>query len=205
METKIIGADEIDLCVQALKQGEVICFPTDTVYGVAAVVSSEANYQRLVSAKMRPESKPFSIMTASLSQIETLAVLGDRERALVEKWMPGGVTFIFNKREDVDDYVTHGLSTIGIRMPDDPWILSLIQQVGKPLFVPSANISGEPTATNFTDAYIQMNGRVSIIVEGVCAGGIASTIVDCTGPELKLLRAGAVEFNVILESVEGIK
>ncbi len=202
MKTEYILPEDIDYCIEALNQNECVVFATDTVFGVAARTDSYEAYQALVKAKQRPESKPFPIMVSSLAQIQTLAVLTERDRLLIQRWMPGAVTFIFNRQPDLEDYLTNGLESVGIRMPDDPWILELIDRVGVPLFVPSANQSGQPTAATLEEARKQMDGEVRYIVQGSCKGGLASTIIDARTETLHVLRQGALRLEDILDSLQ---
>lgn len=201
METERLEKTDLQRCAALLREQKTVVFPTDTVFGVAALITP-LGFSHLVEAKHRPENKPFPIMVSSLAQIQTLAQLSARDLYLIQRWMPGAVTFIFRKRDEVADYVTNHLDTIGIRMPEDPWILALIDEVGSPLFVPSANQSGEATSSSYEAAFQQMNGRVSAIVAGECLGKVSSTIIDCTQEKLRLIRQGELKLEDIEEDYE---
>lgn len=201
MKTKVVRKEDIAECAHVILSDGCVVFPTDTVFGVGARSDHQQAYENLVFAKHRPPSKPFPIMVSSLQMIEQLAILNARDRFLINRWMPGAITMLFNRQKHCPEYMTNGLETIGVRMPDDPWIINLINRVGFPLFVPSANQSGEPTSNQFAMAYQQMNSRVDLIVEGSCGAGISSTVVDCSGSSLKIVRQGLITLSDIQMSL----
>lgn len=200
METKIIDKKEIMQAVDCIKKGGVITFPTDTVFGIGVVYDNLDALKRLKESKGRPESKPIPMMIGSFRQLESVAIVNEKVKNLVHQFMPGGFTVILNKNDQVDDEITNGFKTIALRMPDDAFILELIQQVGKPLLVTSANLSGQPTGICFEDVKRDFEGRVDMMVEGNCGGSVSSTIVDATGDELKIVRLGAIREEEILKA-----
>ena len=178
---KIYNKNDIEELAKILRNDGVISVPTDTVYGVCAKMDSKKAYNKLVSTKNRPINKPFPVMCADEKQIETIAIVDDKAKKLINAFMPGPITLVLKKRQNVPDYVSNGLNTIAIRMATSMSLEELINKVGCPIFMSSANQSGEPTCTNLDG---MMEGKVSF--------GMASTIVDCTSVNVKVLRQGPI-------------
>lgn len=202
METLRLQAHQLKQVAEILDRGGVVAFPTDTVYGLAVRSDDPVAIQRMKDAKQRPESKPFPMMVGSLSQIEAVASLGEREIRLIRRWMPGALTMIFNKKPEVSEVITNGFDTIGIRMPDDPWILELIKEMGCGLLVPSANLSGEPPASDSDEVLRQLDGRIDAVVLGRSGAQTASTIIDAREKQIKVIRQGKIRLEEILESLD---
>lgn len=169
METKRKTKEEMDEVIECLQAGGVAAFPTDTVYGLGVIYDDEKALERLKEAKGRPENKPIPLMISNLKQIESVAVVTEKAKKLIQKFMPGAFTIILKKRENVPAYVTNGFDTIGIRMPDDDFILELMNRIGKPMLVTSANMSGMPTGTTFMEVIEQLEGRIDMVVKGCAA------------------------------------
>lgn len=201
METIKYTRDDLEVISQEISKGRLIAFPTDTVYGLAASSNDVGNYQKLIDAKGRPENKPFSLMVGSLKDIEAIAELNDRDRSLIEKFMPGAITFIFKAKPDYFNGLPF-IHTIGIRMADDPWVQELILKSGAPLWLPSANLSGEPTATNSDMVLEQLNGRIDGVVLGQSGGLESSSVIDLTQDKIVVLREGAITLDMILGEIE---
>ena len=191
METIRYHKEDIQAVVKQLKQKKVIAFPTDTVYGLGVIYDEEA-LAALKYSKGRPENKPIPTMVGSLAQMEEIAVLNDEAKKLAAAFMPGAFTMILKKKDSVADFVTNGMETIGIRMPQDDFVLELLRQVGSPMLVTSANLSGEATGLVDVQVLSQLDGRIDGIVLGEAGGKVASTIVDMTSGKLKILREGPI-------------
>ena len=192
MLTKRVSANSLEELAEALKRDEVVAFPTETVYGLGVIYDSVKAREALIRAKQRPENKPFTLMIANRQDIDDFAYVYHAHRCLIEHFMPGPVTFIFKRLESVDPMITNGFDTIGIRLPDDAFVCSLIRKVGKPLLVPSANVSGRPACLNSEEVMRELGGRISYVVEGQCGSGQASTIVELTQPEPRIIRQGKI-------------
>lgn len=201
METLRLQTHQLKQVAEILDRGGVVAFPTDTVYGLAVRSDDPVAIQRMKDAKQRPESKPFPMMVGSLSQIEAVASLSEREIRLIRRWMPGALTMIFNKKPEVSEVITNGFDTIGIRMPDDPWILELIKEMGCGLLVPSANLSGEPPASDSDEVLRQLDGRIDAVVLGRSGAQLASTIIDAREKQIKVIRQGKIRLEEIMESL----
>jgi len=199
MDTKIVDKSKLTTLAVALRNEQIVAFPTETVYGLGVVYDSKKAIEALKIAKHRPEDKPFTLMVASKDIIKDFACLDEIKECLINAFMPGPITFIFNKKDEVDPFITNGYSTIAIRYPDDEFVVELIRMVGKPLVVPSANISGMLPAINHQEVLEQMDGSIDYVVEGACINRMASTIIDLTGEKIKLLRQGEIRLENIKE------
>ena len=186
-----------DKIITVLRQGGILAFPTDTVFGLACVMDIDA-MKKVYKAKGRDFNKPLPMMCDSLNMIRTVAYTDEKAEKIIDKLTPGALTVILNKREELDDYITQGNKTIGIRVPDDEWILGLIEDIGKPIMVTSANISGEGSLLKWEDVYECMNGKIDGIVCEDAKGDRASTIVDLSG-DIRILREGPISLDEILE------
>ena len=198
MKTLIYDKTNTKEVAECLLNGGVVSFPTDTVYGIGVVYDNLDALQRLKESKGRPENKPIPMMVGSLKQLNEVAYANGQINRLTKTFMPGGFTVVLVKKECVSDVITNGFNTIAIRMPDDDFILEVIELVGKPLLVTSANLSGQPTGLHFEDVYNDFNGRIDAIVKGECKGSVSSTIVDATNDILNILRSGPIDENEIV-------
>ena len=198
MKTLIYDKTNVKEVAECLLNGGVVSFPTDTVYGIGVVYDNLDALQRLKESKGRPENKPIPMMVGSLKQLNEVAYTNGQINRLTKTFMPGGFTVVLVKKECVSYVITNGFNTIAIRMPDDDFILEVIELVGKPLLVTSANLSGQPTGLHFEDVYNDFNGRIDAIVKGECKGSVSSTIVDATNDILNILRSGPIDENEIV-------
>lgn len=187
----IYSENELQTVKEAFCNQKIIAFPTDTVYGLGVMYGNLDTLSKLKHAKHRPEEKPIPMMVANLLQMEQIAVIDERTKRIVERFLPGALTLVLKKKDTVDPAYTNGKDTIAIRIPDAPFVLELIQAVNAPLLVTSANQSGAKTATCFKDVLEQLPD-IDGIVKGECRALQASTIVDCTQEELKILRQGPI-------------
>ena len=192
---KRYSAEQTAELAEILRNDGTISVPTDTVYGVCARIS-EKGQENLRDVKNRPLTKAFPIMCADREQMESIVYVDERAGRLVDKLMPGPVTLILKKREEVPDYVNGGLETIAVRMATSDVLRELILKVGEPLFMTSANQSGEKTCTSL-DEIEQACPLLSGMMEGATEFGEASTIIDCTQPEIRILRQGPVTMEDI--------
>ena len=142
---------EIEELSEILKNDGVISVPTDTVYGVCARINSEKAHDNLVKTKNRPITKPFPIMCSDEEQIKSIAVVDEKAEKLIKEFMPGPITLILEKRPEVPEYVNNGKTMIAVRMATSEAVKKLIIKTGCPIFMSSANQSGEPTCTNLDE------------------------------------------------------
>ena len=191
---------DIDKIIALLKGGGLLAMPTDTVFGLACMMDEKA-IARVYEVKGRSFDKPLPMMCCSKEMIDSVAYISEDAGKIIDSFMPGALTIVFNKKEAVPDFVTMGRKTIGIRMPDDEFILKLIKKLGKPLMVTSANISGNGSLKSWKDVYSCMKDKIEGIVCEDARGDRASTIIDVS-EDLKLLREGPLSIEDIKESLK---
>lgn len=187
---------EIEEIVEVLKNDGVVSIATDTVFGVCCRYDHELAQQRLREVKNRPATKAFPIMCADKKQIESICEVDERSEKLIDAFMPGPVTFILNKKENVADYVNGGMPTLAIRMATSNTLKEIIDALGVPVFMTSANQSGEEVCTNLDEIEKQCP-LLDGMVEGEVSFGEASTIIDCTKEEIVILRQGPITIEDI--------
>lgn len=192
MNTKRYTKENVKEVASLLKEGKVVAFPTDTVFGLGVIYENEDALEALKKSKGRPDEKPIPTMVASLEQMKTIAEMNENACLLAEAFMPGAFTMIVKKKETLPDYITNGFPTVGIRMPDDAFVLDVIKECGKPLLVTSANLSGQETGIYDTQVLEQLDGRIDAIVLGEAKGKQASTIVDMSKDTVNILREGPI-------------
>lgn len=195
MQTITLPADDptsIDTAINLLHDGEIIAFPTDTVYGLGTNAFHSPGIIKLFEAKGRDSNKAIAVLIGSIDQMALLTDdLNANARKLIERFWPGGLTIVVPKRKDIPELLSAGTS-IGIRMPDHPIALELLQKFG-PIATTSANLSGGNNPQNAKNVRDQLNNRVPLILDGgECPGGIPSTVVDCTTEDIRILRQGAI-------------
>lgn len=196
--TKRINEEELDCLIQAVENNEVVAFPTDTVFGIACRADQEEAIAKMKWVKGRDEKKPFPLMVSDLKQISEIAEITPVANSVIHHFMPGALTIVLKKKTCIPDSVTNGQPTIAIRMPDDETVLSILRKTG-PLLVTSANLSGQPAGHTTEEVLLQLDGRISCILEGISGQQTASTIVDCTENTLKILREGPVTLEMLME------
>jgi L-threonylcarbamoyladenylate synthase len=181
--------------VDAIGRGVIVGVPTDTVYGLAIDPFNETAVARLFELKGRPAGKPIGLLVASVEQADTVADIKGVARDLAERYWPGALTLIVHPRVVLSNWVGDEQSrTVGIRVPDHPTTLGLLNETG-PLAVTSANLSNGDETHDHVGAEDVFGDRVAFYVEGTCPGGVASTVVDATGSEVVVLREGAVDLH----------
>lgn len=192
MKTRLTKSPAI--AADFIRRGEVVAFPTETVYGLGADLFNPSAVARIFAAKGRPADNPLIAHISSLDQIQLIANQpGQAARKLIEAFFPGPLTIVVRKKSVVPAIATAGLETIGIRMPRHKIASALITEAGVPLAAPSANASGRPSPTTWNAVRDDLDGKISCILKGDQAEvGLESTVVDCTGAVPAVLRAGAV-------------
>jgi L-threonylcarbamoyladenylate synthase len=189
--------------VTLLQAGELVAFPTDTVYGVGAIVWDPVAVSKLYLAKLRPADKAIPVLLSDSSDI----ALVSRDPSpgalrLAETFWPGPLTLVVPRSPEVPDEVTAGSETLAVRVPDHDLARALIRAAGAPLATTSANLSGQPSPVTAQDVEAQLSGRVATVLDGgLCHGGVPSTIVDLTGPSPRLLRLGPIALDDILSAL----
>ena len=197
--------NEINELVNILKNDGVISVPTDTVYGICACINSPKAYDKLVSIKNRPSSKSFPIMCANEEQINSIAIVNENAKKLIKAFMPGPITIVLNKKTDVVNMINNaGLRStteVAIRMATSKFLKELILKTG-PIFMTSANKSGEPVCKTLDDIE-RICPSLDGMLEGNVTFGKESTIIDCTSEEIKIQRQGVIsseQISTVLKS-----
>ena len=191
--------------VALLKNGGVIAYPTDTVYGLGAGMEFRQAVERVYQIKERPMSMPLPLLIADIDELDNLTeAVSETANILIKQFWPGGLTLVFNALPAVPEIITAGAETVAIRIPAHPMALALIRGLGMPLVGTSANLSGKASALTADEVAAQVGDRIDMVVDGGrCPGGIESTIIDVSGEKPKILRAGAVTEQTI-ERMTGI-
>jgi L-threonylcarbamoyladenylate synthase len=184
--------------VECLHAGEVVGFPTDTVYGLAALASDERAVRRVFEIKGRPLSQPLILMVPEAALVPELAEVGERERAYMDRWWPGPLTLVLRAKPHlVAPLVSGEPPTVGVRIPDHPDALALLRAAGAPLATTSANRSGQPEALTAAEA-AWPGGPAAVLDGGRAPGGVPSTLLDLSGPEPRILREGPIPADDLL-------
>jgi L-threonylcarbamoyladenylate synthase len=202
MQTQIVSARSAQALEQAaalLHAGGLVAFPTDTVYGLGAALFNVQAIEQLYIVKGRDAAKAIAVLVGDESALGQVAgVLSGVAARLARRFWPGPLTLVVAAHPSLPASLSP-LPTVGVRMPDHPVALALLRHTG-PLAVTSANLSGEPSATTAEEVYAQLKGRIPFILDGgQTPGGRPSTVVDCTGRELVILRQGPISLQLLLE------
>ncbi len=186
--------DGIADAAKHLREGEVVAFPTETVYGLGANALNADAVEKIYEAKGRPGDNPLIVHIYDKTQIEEIASeVTPLAQRLMDAFMPGPITVIMKKKDCIPDKVTAGLDTVGVRMPSDPTAHTFLEACACPVAAPSANLSGSPSPTMASHVMNDMNGYIYAVVDGGDSNyGLESTVVDATGSEPVILRPGAV-------------
>lgn len=185
--------------VSILREGGVIAYPTDTVYGLGADAFNEKASTRIFRIKQRPLTRPFPLLIADESELVGLTTgISEIAQRLVKQFWPGGLTLVVQKSSSLPDWLTAGGDTIAVRVPDHIITRTLIRELGKPLVGTSANLSGSPSVTSAQKVRLQLEGKVDFILDGgVCPGGVESTVIDLTKEIPIIIREGAISQDTI--------
>lgn len=183
----------VDAAVRALRRGQIVGVPTDTLYGLAADPFKEDALEAIFRLKGRPQEKPMALLVASVEQGMTLASFTDRAHELAEAHWPGALTLVLPRLATAPTWLgDRERKTIGLRCPDHPVALALLEVAG-PLAVTSANLSGDEAVVDDVEADELFGDAVAVYLEGAAPGGKASTIIDLTAPAPLTLRRGPVQ------------
>jgi L-threonylcarbamoyladenylate synthase len=198
--------ESVSRAAELLRAGEIVAFPTETVYGLGAGVFHEVAIREVFRAKGRPQDNPLIVHIASMSDVERVALhVPPLFHILSAKFFPGPLTIVVDKHPAVPDSVTAGLPGVAIRMPDHPVAMALIKAAGEPLVAPSANRSGQPSPTSARHVLDDLEGRIAAVVDGgECEVGIESTVISLRGKNPVILRPGIVTREQ-LEAVTGLQ
>ena len=206
METQIFTKESLDAAAKALQQGEIVSFPTETVYGLGAIATSQEAVLKVFEAKGRPSDNPLIVHISDINQMtSTVEEVPEIALTLAKAFWPGPLTMILKAKPGIyAPALSAGLPTVSFRMPNHPLTLELITKVGIPLVGPSANLSTKPSPTKVEHVFEDMNGRIRGIVDGGSSTvGVESTVIDLTNEEGPVILRPGVITKEQIESVIG--
>ena len=203
--TQVLKATDeaLELAAQLLQKGQLVAFPTETVYGLGANALDAEAVRSIFAAKGRPADNPLIVHIHDRKQLDGLCHVNDKAVRLMDAFWPGPLTLIMPRKPAVPDAVTAGLDTVAVRMPSHPVAAAMLRACDLPIAAPSANRSGKPSPTTAKHVLDDMDGRIPLILDGGdCDVGLESTVVDVTGEVPCILRPGGVT-KAMLEAVVG--
>jgi L-threonylcarbamoyladenylate synthase len=212
MKTKVVkmlennlNEEAIEEAAEVIKNGGLVAFPTETVYGLGANALNPQSVKKIFEAKGRPQDNPLIVHIADYDLQGYAKEVPDIVNKLINRFWPGPLTIILEKQDIRPDETSGGLSSIGLRMPNNNIALALIKKAGLPIAAPSANLSGKPSPTEVQRCIEDLDGRVDFIIGGSESEiGVESTVLDCTSYPPCILRPGAVTLEMLREVDEKI-
>jgi len=204
-----IKQEEIEVAAQEIRKGNLVLFPTETVYGIGANALDEEAVKKIFIAKGRAQDNPLIVHVSNMQMVEDIVDnIGILERKLIEKFWPGPLTIIFQRKskEVIPNVVTANLDTVGIRMPSNLIAKELIEKSGVPIAAPSANVSGKPSGTKVEDIISELDGKVAYILDGGLTDiGLESTVIKVEKNKINILRPGKITKEQLEEVVEEVE
>lgn len=201
IQTRIMSADNkewLPRALEILRNGGLVAFPTDTVYGLGALAFDGKAVESIYLAKDRPVEKAIPVLIWDVSDLEKISDdIPERTRALASRFWPGPLTVLVPKKPTLPESVS-ATATVAVRVPDHAVARELLRAAG-PMAVTSANLSGQASPSTAQEVLAQLNGRIDLILDGgTTPGGVPSTLVDCSSNEIKILRAGPITLAELL-------
>ncbi len=198
---------QVEQGVSILKQGGIVAFPTDTIYGLGACANLTQAVERVYRVKERPQNMALPLLLAHTSQISEVAdYVPPIAWLLAGNFLPGALTLVLFKSSSISDIITAGGATVAVRIPDHPVPVALVEGLGTPVVGTSANLSGKPSSLTAEEVYSQFGDKIDLVIDGGrCAGGKESTIVDVTGEKPVILREGAIHIEKLKKVCGNIK
>ena len=186
--------EQVERGISILKQGGIVAFPTDTVYGLGACASISQAVERVYRIKERPRNMALPLLLADISRISEVAEpVPQIAWLLARNFLPGALTIVLPKSNSVPNVIAAGGRTVAVRIPAHPIPVALAQGLGTPIVGTSANLSGKPSSLTADEVYSQFGDKIDLVIDGGrCPGGSDSTIVDVTGETPVVLREGAI-------------
>ena len=200
MNTQLLtpSAESLALAADILKNGGLVAFPTETVYGLGANALDRNAVLSIFEAKGRPADNPLIVHIYERNQLDPLCRIPEHAELLMDAFWPGPLTILCHKKPAVPDEVTAGLPTVAIRMPSHPVAREMLKACGLPIAAPSANSSGRPSPTTALHVLEDMNGKIPLIIDGgMCDVGLESTVLDLCHGDPVILRPGGITREMI--------
>lgn len=199
---KVPSAKDIDGAVSILRKGGVIAMPSDTLYALSAAASDVAAVRRVFDIKGREEGRPLPLFIDGLDMAERIGVFDDTVRVLARRFWPGQLTIVVRRQPGYASGALAGGDTVALRAPDHPVALAVLRGLGEAVTGTSANLTGGPDPASAEEVRRQLGDRLDLVIDaGVTAHGVASTIIDCSGPRPDVLREGAVDKQLIADAL----
>ncbi len=199
---RLIPAD-LTQAATLLRSGELVAFPTETVYGLGANALDPSAVEKIFAAKQRPHWDPLIVHIAEASQLPTIAYTSPAAEALMEAFWPGPLTLLLPKAEAIPDIVTSGRSHVGVRIPSHPLALALLREAAMPIAAPSANTFGHTSPTSADHVLADLDGRIAAVLDGgPTTVGLESTVAEVRDGQVILYRPGAITLEMI-ETITG--
>lgn len=199
MKTEFIDFSQKELIKKVLYKTEVIAFPTETVYGLGCLSNSEIAFNNLVKVKNRVPNKPFTMMISNVDMIKNYCELNELCLKIVKKFMPGSITLLVKRKNNIPHYLYLESDYIGFRIPKNKDLIDLIEFIGEPLLVPSANKSNEKPCLKAQEVYDVFKNEISLIIkkDDDLIDDVPSTILQIDGNDIKLIREGKLKLEEI--------
>ena len=194
-----INDKDLKHCAESIKNGNLVIFPTETIYGIGADGLNENAVKKIYEAKGRKSDNPLILHISNKNMINDIAKnIGDIELKLIDAFFPGPLTIIFEKKDCVPSIVTGGLDTVAVRMPSNEIANKLIEYANTPIAAPSANVSGRPSGTNVSDIIDELGSKVDYIIDGGDSKiGVESTVIRVIDGNIHILRPGYITFDML--------
>lgn len=206
METIIGGRELIPRAAELIKNGDIVAFPTETVYGLGGDALNESAIERIYEAKNRPKDNPFIVHVADVEQADRVAYVTEEAAKVFAEFAPGPITVVLKKRDCVPYAATAGLDTVGVRIPSHPMCREFLLACGLPVAAPSANVSKRVSPTRAEYVYDDMKGRIKLILDGgACDVGIESTVLSLAGEVPTILRPGIITAEALIKFLPAVK
>lgn len=201
--TNNIKNEELDEVVNALNNDKIVVFPTETVYGIGGNALKVEVINKLFQAKKRNYGKPISLLVGSIDKIKNIAYVDKNEEKIIKAFMPGELTLVLKKKACINDLVTAGKNTVGVRIPNHNIALCILNKVDFPLATSSANISGENNIADFDEIINDLKDYVDIFIKGNISDDLkASTVVELNNDIVNILREGKISKIDIEKTLE---
>jgi tRNA threonylcarbamoyl adenosine modification protein (Sua5/YciO/YrdC/YwlC family) len=187
----------IRIVVDTLKQGGVIAYPTDTIYGIGCDIFNRKGVKKIYQIKQRDPRKPFSFICSDLSEVANYAQVSNTAFKIMKRHLPGPYTFVLEASRVVPDLLTTKQKTVGIRIPDNQIALQIVRELGHPLVTTSANISSEDNLSDPTDIEQKLGKMLDLVVDGGSLAGDSSTVISLVNDKVEILREGVGDVSWI--------
>jgi len=190
----------VRIIADSLRQGGVIAYPTDTIYGIGCDIFNRKGVKKIYQIKQRDPRKPFSFICADLSEVANYAQVSNFAFKIMKRYLPGPYTFVLEASRVVPDLLTTKQKTVGIRIPDNPIALQIVRELGHPLVTTSANISGEDRWSDPEDIQQRLGKMLDMVVDGGMLTGDPSTVISLVNDNAEVLREGAGDISWIQQA-----